>query len=148
MAQLPSLFFPDRFPAFQTIPHALSDQELSDLSLAVSMVKGKHLLRIENAVGDTPNSEAHNRFTLNELTFYGYDHAHKSRSTKSNPSTCSPNGRPDYSIWYGDEEESSVNAIAIEAKSDSRFPPGIPQALGYTGAVHRHRKEQKKQDCT
>lgn len=81
---------------------------------------------------------------------------------------CSLKGRPDYSIRYGDEEESSVNCIAIEAKSDSRISPGIPHALGYMGkcpfnfptticwgetnlsggAVHRLRKEQKKMDCT
>ncbi|CRL25756.1 unnamed protein product [Penicillium camemberti] len=53
-----------------------------------------------------------------------------------------------YSIRYGDEEESSVNFIAIEAKSDSRISPGIPHALGYMGAVHRLRKEQRKMDCT
>lgn len=40
MAQLPSLFFPDRFPAFQARPLAPSDQELGGLFLAVSMVKG------------------------------------------------------------------------------------------------------------
>ncbi|CRL20651.1 unnamed protein product [Penicillium camemberti] len=61
-------------------------------------------------------------------------------------------GRPDYSIWYGDEEEVSVNVNAIEAKSDSGFSSGIPQVLGEInssgGAVHLHRKQQKKLDCT
>lgn len=38
--QLPSPFIPDRFPAFQALPLALSDQELSGLFLVVSIVKG------------------------------------------------------------------------------------------------------------
>ncbi|KAJ5213816.1 hypothetical protein N7449_000985 [Penicillium cf. viridicatum] len=151
-----------------------SDTELKDIQpISLPPELRKHFSRIRNAVGDTPNSEAHNRFTLNELIFYAHEHVQKSRSTKSNPiyvqaertwsyepvrwkrKLWSLKGRPDYSIWYGDEEEVSVNVIAIEAKSDSGFSSGIPQALGYMGetnssggTVHLHRKELKKQDCT
>jgi hypothetical protein len=47
------------------------------------------------------------------LIFYTYEHVRKYRSTKSKP------------IY--------INGIDIEAKSDSKFLPEIPQALGYMG---------------
>ncbi|KAJ5969178.1 hypothetical protein N7501_005426 [Penicillium viridicatum] len=151
-----------------------SDTELKDIQpISLPPELRKHFSRIDNAVGNTSDSEAHNRSTLNELIFYAHEHVQTSRPTKSNPiyvqaertwsygpvrwkgKLWSLKGRPDYSIWYGNEEEVSVNVIAIEAKSESGFSSGIPQALGYMGetnlsggAVHRHRKKQKRQDST
>ncbi|KAL2705436.1 hypothetical protein AAEP93_000686 [Penicillium crustosum] len=144
-----------------------SDTELQDVQpVSLPAELRKHFSRISHAVGRGPNTEAHNRFTLNELIFYAHEHVQKSRSTKSNSiyvqakrtwsyepirwkrKLWSLKGRPDYSIWYGAEEEVSVNVIAIEAKSDSGFSSGIPQVLGYMGAVHLHRKQQKKLDST
>lgn len=37
-------------------------------------------MRIENALSGTRNSEAHNRFTINELLLYAHEHVYKSRS--------------------------------------------------------------------
>ena len=39
-------------------------------------------------------------------------------------------GRPDYGVWYGEEEAVSLNVVVVEAK---REPGGTEQALGYMG---------------
>lgn len=37
--------------------------------------------------------------------------------------------RPDYGIWYGEEEEVSLNVVVVEAKRE--IGVGTEQALGY-----------------
>ncbi|KAJ5502192.1 hypothetical protein N7463_005066 [Penicillium fimorum] len=63
-------------------------------------------------------------------------------------------GRPDYGVWYGEDEELSLNVVVVEAKREEG-PIGRAQALAYVGCVHRQHKElkkkkkkKKKKDCT
>lgn len=42
-------------------------------------------------------------------------------------------GRPDYGIWYGEEEELELNVVVMEAKKPHSGGAGVPQALAYMG---------------
>ncbi|KAJ5337142.1 uncharacterized protein N7506_005164 [Penicillium brevicompactum] len=57
-------------------------------------------------------------------------------------------GRPDYGIWYGDEEDIELNVVIVEAKRSMGGTQGIPQALAYMACVHRQRKVLGKEDTT
>ncbi|KAI2729472.1 hypothetical protein CBS147333_9538 [Penicillium roqueforti] len=57
-------------------------------------------------------------------------------------------GRPDYGIWYGEEEDIDLNVVIMEAKKLASDTVGIPQALAYMGCVHKQRKELGKADTT
>ncbi|KAI2687592.1 hypothetical protein CBS147332_113 [Penicillium roqueforti] len=57
-------------------------------------------------------------------------------------------GRPDYGIWYGEEEDIDLNVVIMEAKKLASGTVGIPQALEYMGCVHKQRKELGKADTT
>ncbi|CAG7972631.1 unnamed protein product [Penicillium salamii] len=57
-------------------------------------------------------------------------------------------GRPDYAIWYGEEEDTDLNVVIIEAKRPSSSSLGIPQALAYMACIHRQRKDLGKADTT
>ncbi|PTU25066.1 hypothetical protein P175DRAFT_0409036, partial [Aspergillus ochraceoroseus IBT 24754] len=40
-------------------------------------------------------------------------------------------GRPDYGIWYGEEEDIDLNVVIMEAKRPNSGTEGIPPALAY-----------------
>jgi hypothetical protein len=42
-------------------------------------------------------------------------------------------GRPDYGIWYGEEEDIDLNVVIMEAKRPNSGSEGVPQALAYMG---------------
>ncbi|KAJ5903346.1 hypothetical protein N7504_005729 [Penicillium tannophilum] len=56
-------------------------------------------------------------------------------------------GNPDYACWYGPAEETEVNVVVVEAKSNNiTITPD--QCLAYMAMIHQMRKEARKQDCT
>ncbi|KAJ5926428.1 hypothetical protein N7516_008201 [Penicillium verrucosum] len=57
-------------------------------------------------------------------------------------------GRPDYSLWYGDEEDVAVSIVVVETKGGAGPSTGVSQTLGYMGYVHRRRKDLQKLDST
>ncbi|KXG54366.1 uncharacterized protein PGRI_075100 [Penicillium griseofulvum] len=57
-------------------------------------------------------------------------------------------GRPDYGIWYGEEEDLDLNVVIMEAKRPNSGTERVPQALAYMGCVHKQRKDFGKADAT
>ncbi|KAJ5782164.1 hypothetical protein N7457_003938 [Penicillium paradoxum] len=123
----------------------------------------QHITRVNRALDRRPTSEANVRWILNALLQEAFDIA-----TTIHPHAAQPlniqaekgwkygpvkwhrkkyylSGRPGYGVWYGEDEDFSLNVVVIEAK---REEGGRAQALGYMGCVHRQRKELKKKDCT
>lgn len=104
-----------------------------------------------DAFGNGKGNEALTRVTLNNLLVYAHRHA-TSRSDNLN-NTIHINaeghwrygpvvhkgtkfdliGRPDYSIWYGTQEDLAVSVVVVEAKSGTTATSGVAQTLGYMG---------------
>lgn len=108
------------------------------------------LAKVNSALSNSPKNEANIRFTLDLLFVYAH-----------NIATCQPNrgqtisiqtekhwvfepvrhekqqyalvGRPDYAVWYGNDNEVAVNIVVMEAKSADDAGRGIPQCLAYMG---------------
>ncbi|KAJ5535389.1 hypothetical protein N7527_001643 [Penicillium freii] len=57
-------------------------------------------------------------------------------------------GKPDYAVWYGNVNDTAVNIVIVEAKSQNSASKGVPQCLAYMGMVHRLRQREKKKNCT
>lgn len=53
------------------------------------------------------------------------------------------NGRPDYALWYGQQQDLETNLVIVEAKAPEEIGKGQKQVLAYMGkpdASHqRHR---------
>jgi hypothetical protein len=52
-------------------------------------------------------------------------------------------GRPDYALWYGDQENLETNLVIVEAKAPEEIGRGVNQLLAYMGtsdaSPQRHR---------
>ncbi|KAJ5257379.1 hypothetical protein N7524_008935 [Penicillium chrysogenum] len=140
------------------------DTELADLRpMECPRVLVHQIDKITRALGRSHPSEENGRWILNSLLLEAYEiatvicpHAAQplniqaERGWKYGPVKWHRRkyfltGRPDYGVWYGEEEAVSLNVVVVEAK---REPGGTEQALGYMGCIHRQRKELKKKDCT
>jgi hypothetical protein len=104
--------------------------------------------KITRALGRSHPSEENGRWILNSLLLEAYEiatvicpHAAQplniqaERGWKYGPVKWHRRkyfltGRPDYGVWYGEEEAVSLNVVVVEAK---REPGGTEQALGYMG---------------
>ena len=104
--------------------------------------------KITRALGRSHPSEANGRWILNSLPLEAchiatviYPHAAQplniqtERGWKYGPVKWHRRkyfltGRPDYGVWYGEEEAVSLNVVIVEAK---RELGGMEQALGYMG---------------
>ncbi|KAJ5765665.1 hypothetical protein N7520_005224 [Penicillium odoratum] len=53
-------------------------------------------------------------------------------------------GRPDYTVWYGDDDDLAVNIVMMEVKATDLALTGVPQALGHGSS---ERKKCSKADC-
>lgn len=115
---------------------------------------GNVLRKVDNAACHSEASEALIRLTLNMLLVYAHDTVTSQISTTARPLSLQAErtwvydvekeykkgtrkiklvGKPDYSVWYGDVEQTSSNVIAVEAKTKGRASEGIYQCLAYMG---------------
>ncbi|KAF3013386.1 hypothetical protein E8E15_004461 [Penicillium rubens] len=132
------------------------DTELADLRpMECPPVLVQQIDKITRALGRSHPSEENGRWILNSLLLEAYEiatvicpHAAQplniqaERGWKYGPVKWHRRkyfltGRPDYGVWYGEEEAVSLNVVIVEAK---RELGGMEQALGYMGT--------KKKDCT
>jgi hypothetical protein len=109
------------------------------------------LEHIQHAFGGSETNEAVNRFTLNRLLVFAYNHItqqSKQRGQKINlqvekqwsygpvkykGTKCILSGKPDYCVWYGQKEEVAVSVVVVEAKTEESASTGVAQTLAYMG---------------
>lgn len=124
-----------------------------------------------DAFGKSGPNEALTRITLNNLLIFAHHFVTSQPSTTSsdmNMNDLNLNaeglwrygpvmhkdtkhdlvGRPDYSLWYGNEEDVAVSVVVVEMKGVESVTSGVSQTLGYMGCVHRRRKDLQKKDAT
>ncbi|KAJ5822291.1 uncharacterized protein N7525_011575 [Penicillium rubens] len=123
------------------------DTELADLRpMECPPVLVQQIDKITRALGRSHPSEENGRWILNSLLLEAYEiatvicpHAAQplniqaERGWKYGPVKWHRRkyfltGRPDYGVWYGEEEAVSLNVVIVEAK---RELGGMEQALGY-----------------
>lgn len=117
---------------------------MADLHITVEQIS-----KITKALGRSPPSEANVRWIINALLLEAH-----SLATARHPKSADPvniqaekgwkygpvkwkrqkyvlAGRPDYGVWYGEDEDVSLNVVVLEAKNEDGM--GLTQALGYMG---------------
>ncbi|CAG8013712.1 unnamed protein product [Penicillium nalgiovense] len=120
------------------------------------------LALIESASSRSPSTKASIRWVINALLLNTHRiashvpyaqpiHIQTERPYKYGPVRLKRekvmSARPDYGIWYGDNETVYLNVLIVEAKKTDH-ESGVAQALGYMGCIHRERKKLPKRDCT
>ncbi|KKK13134.1 hypothetical protein ARAM_006973 [Aspergillus rambellii] len=103
------------------------------------------LEKSDRAHGASRANEASIRCKLNLLLVCAHD---LYSPVKWKGKTWMLSGRPDYGIWYGEEEDIDLNVVIMEAKRPNSGTEGIPPALAYMGCVHKQRKDLGKTDTT
>ncbi|KAJ5828037.1 uncharacterized protein N7525_006290 [Penicillium rubens] len=139
----------------QHIPHIQTPIELKSV-----------LAKVEAARSKSPLNEASIRWTIDLLLVYAHDIAtsgHPSAGqhigiqterhwvlepVKYDKKKFALVGKPDYAVWYGNIDDTAVNIVVVEAKSQNSAGQGVPQCLAYMGMVHRLRQREKRQNCT
>ncbi|KAJ5497427.1 hypothetical protein N7463_009414 [Penicillium fimorum] len=132
------------------------------VGIATASVRSK----IETATSKSLPSESNTRFTLDILLIYAHDIATSGNSISGrdisvqtgkqwtygpvrwNHKNYTLVGKPDYTVWYGESEQTALNVVVVEAKRRYFAGNGLVQCLGYMGVVHKLRKEAGKENCT
>lgn len=124
----------------QHIPHIQTPIELKSV-----------LAKVEAARSKSPLNEASIRWTIDLLLVYAHDIAtsgHPSAGqhigiqterhwvlepVKYDKKKFALVGKPDYAVWYGNIDDTAVNIVVVEAKSQNSAGQGVPQCLAYMG---------------
>ncbi|KAJ5967220.1 hypothetical protein N7501_003468 [Penicillium viridicatum] len=152
--------------------HSLSNLEFrTQPPVELSPIYAQWLDMTRNAFGKSETNEALTRLTQNNLLVFAHNYV--TSQPDSTPTDLHMNelhlnaeglwrygpvthkglkydlvGRPDYSLWYGNEEDVAVSIVVVEAKGGAGASSGVSQTLGYMGCVHRRRKDLQKVDST
>ncbi|KAL2705020.1 hypothetical protein AAEP93_000270 [Penicillium crustosum] len=120
----------------------------------------------QDAFGNGEGNEALTRVTLNNLLVCAHRHVTSRFDNLNNAIHINAEGhwrygpvvhkgakydligRPNYSVWYGTQEDLAVSVVVVEAKSGTTATSGVAQTLGYMGCVHRRRKDLAKLNLT
>ena len=57
-------------------------------------------------------------------------------------------GKPDYCVWYGEDETLCVNVLVIEAKGGAYATNPIPQLLEYIGMCWNYQRTKREREKT
>ncbi|KAI2702042.1 hypothetical protein DTO012A7_1007 [Penicillium roqueforti] len=154
------------------LTHSLDNLEFCNRTpVELSPVCAEWMDMTRDAFGKSGPNEALTRITLNNLLIFAHHFVTSQPSTTSsdmNMNDLNLNaeglwrygpvmhkdtkhdlvGRPDYSLWYGNEEDVAVSVVVVETKGVESVTSGVSQTLGYMGCVHRRRKDLQKKDAT
>ncbi|KAJ5209159.1 hypothetical protein N7449_003538 [Penicillium cf. viridicatum] len=143
------------------------DDELAHIpSIPIPTELKSVLTKVDAARSKSPLNEASIRWTLDLLLVYAHDIATFRQPdagqnigiqterhwvlepVKYEKKEFALVGKPDYAVWYGNVDDTAVNIVVVEAKSQNAACKGVPQCLAYMGMVHRLRRREKKKNCT
>ncbi|KAJ5928016.1 hypothetical protein N7466_006972 [Penicillium verhagenii] len=98
---------------------------------------GEQLSLVDETLNLSKSNEANIRWKLNLLLIVNTEHQWSQEGLMIHGKEVRLTGRPDYAIWYGEEDELAVNVILMEAKTTNLGFADIAQTLGYMSMVHR-----------